>query len=403
MFERNNFFFVTTILIIFVVLTAIITMKIIEEPQNIYQNEINMQKSITAFPSIFSVSEKDKENILNNSYETDLLLFGIFPVKKIGITILPNKKLIPCGQTFGIKFFTKGVMIVGMSDVKTNNGDENPAYYAGIRVRDIILAIDDKSVNTIEEVSKIVEKCEGKALSFYVKRNISTFIAKVTPKKSSRDELFKIGAWIRDSTAGIGTITYIDPQNNSFAGLGHGICDVDTGDLLPLNKATIFVAQINSAKKGENGEPGELKGIFLEDTIFGELSLNTEQGIFGKIINYKANSNALNLAFKQEIKEGNAQIISTVNGTKPEYFNVEIIRVYRNGITPSKNMIIKIIDKKLLSITGGIVQGMSGSPIIQNGKLIGAVTHVLVNDPTKGFGIFIENMLEGSNYLNKVA
>lgn len=373
-------------------------------PENYYQTDGSNLNSVTAFPSVLSSSAEKQQNISKvNHYETQILLFGLIPVKRIGITVVPEKKLIPSGQSFGIKFFTEGVIVVGLSDIKTENGSENPAFAAGIRVRDVILAIDGSKVNTVEEVSSIVEKSEGRQLSLTIKRNNSNFEVKVAPKKPSRESSYRIGAWVRDSTAGIGTITYIDPFNNNFAALGHGICDVDTGDLLLLNKATVYTAQITGINKGERGKPGELRGVFLEDSQLGFLNINSQSGIFGKFDSTNNIEDAIPIAFKQDIAEGDAKILCTIDGIKPQYYSIQITKVYRNSTLYSKNMMIKVTDENLLSKTGGIIQGMSGSPIIQNGKIVGAVTHVLVNDPQRGFGIFIENMLEASGEYKKAA
>lgn len=373
-------------------------------PESLYRSNFGSNNCITAFPTVLSAPHESTNKATGlKGFDADLLLFGIFPIKKVGITVVPEKTLIPCGRTFGIKFFTEGVMVVGMSDVKTDSGSENPAFAAGIRVRDIILSINEQTVNSNEDVANIVENCNGKALKFLCKRNLSTFEVSVLPKNSSRDKAFKIGIWVRDSTAGIGTITYIDPKNGTFGGLGHGICDIDTGDLLPLSKASIYSSKINSVKKGLKGEPGELRGVFLEDTIIGKLTMNSDQGIFGSISLTDFGAEPLLLAYKQDIKEGGAKILCTIDGMTPEYYNISIIRVNRSSGNTTKNMVIRITDEKLLEKTGGIVQGMSGSPIIQDNKLVGAVTHVFVNDPTRGYGIFIENMLEGCGEYKKAA
>lgn len=396
-----------TFVISFVFLTTAVTIimfSLSAMPESLYQSNFESNNCITAFPTVLSAVHEN-ENKINGSkgFNADLLLFGIFPIKKVGVTLVPEKTLIPCGRTFGIKFFTEGVLVVGMSDVRTENGNENPAYAAGIRVRDIILSINGQKVNSNEDVSNIVENCNGKNLKFLCKRNLSTFEVNVIPKNSSRDKAFKIGVWVRDSTAGIGTITYIDPKNGTFGGLGHGICDIDTGDLLPLSKASVYSSKINSVKKGLKGEPGELRGIFLEDTVIGKLTTNSDQGIFGSINLKDFGSEPLLLAYKQEIKEGAAKILCTTDGLTPEYYNISIVKVNRSSGNTTKNMIVKITDERLLEKTGGIVQGMSGSPIIQDNKLVGAVTHVFVNDPTRGYGIFIENMLEGCGEYKKAA
>ncbi|MBE6903595.1 MAG: SpoIVB peptidase [Ruminococcaceae bacterium] len=340
----------------------------------------------TAFGQIFSASIFENENIFSKDN-------NIFFSNPLNDSQKQQKKLMVGGQAFGIKFFTQGVIVVGMTNIISNGKETNPAYSSGIRIRDIITKIDGKEINTIEDFSRIINASPDKEFVLTVSRNNSVFDIKLKPVLSDDDKKYKIGAWIRDSTAGIGTITFIDTQNGTFGGLGHGIYDVDTGNLMPLSSADVYLASVTGAIAGQKGVPGELKGVFLENKKLSNLYKNTECGVFGKI-EEASNQDVLPIASKNEIKCEKAQIRCTLNGTTPEYFDIEIISLYKNSVTETKNMLIKITDKKLLEITGGIVQGMSGSPIVQNGKLIGAVTHVLVNDPTKGYGIFIENMLK---------
>ena len=352
----------------------------------------NNEDSIIAFPTIISPKIQDPESKSTLSLSTNIL-----PVNFTNINTSEQKTLIPGGEPFGVKFFTKGVLVVGLSDITSGGKKQNPAFSAGIRVRDIITKINGKEVNTIEQVSDILNSGNTGKLNFEVQRNNSSFYVDILPIKSDDDGLYKIGTWIRDSTAGIGTITFIDPKTGLFGGLGHGIYDIDTGTLLPLSQADVFSAQITGQIMGKAGSPGELKGIFIENEKISNLKNNTDCGVFGIMIN-PPTEGAIPIATKNEVKTGKAQIKSTINGTEPEYYDIEITAVYKTSGICSKNMLIKITDPKLLSTTGGIVQGMSGSPIIQDGKLVGAVTHVLVSDPTKGYGIFIENMLSKSSF-----
>jgi len=319
-------------------------------------------------------------------------LFGFIPIKKVQINIFPQTNLIPGGMPFGVKFFTDGVVVVGLSDIETEKGAINPAKNAGIKTSDIITAINGVSVNSVEETAKIIEASKGEILILTVSRDGKNIEIKLKPAYSVSESKYKSGIWLRDSTAGIGTVTFINPANCAFGGLGHGICDVDTGNLMPLKKGTIVNAAIDSAVKGKPDLPGELKGKFKENT--GTLLANTQNGIFG-IYNIMPVSpetaTPLPIGLRSDIKEDKATIYSTVDDKGPREFDIEIIKIYKNS-NDSKNFLVKITDPSLLEITGGIVQGMSGSPIIQNGKLVGAVTHVLVSDPTKGYGIFIENM-----------
>ena len=333
----------------------------------------------------------------NATYSMELRLFGMIPVKQVQVNVVDQSEVVVCGTPFGIKMFTDGVLVIGASDVICNGNSVNPAENAGIKVGDVIVKMNGAKVYTNEDVGKIVEGSEGKSVSVTYQRNGQTLYTDLYPALSDDGQGYKAGIWVRDSTAGIGTMTFYDPSAKVFGGLGHAICDVDTGKIMPLSSGDIVGVTITGVKKGEAGSPGELKGGFVESQQLGELSLNGETGVYGMIENPSLiQGTALPVAFKQEVKAGKAQIITTLDGQSAEKFEVMIEEVNYDDNNPTKNMVVKITDPQLLSKTGGIVQGMSGSPIIQDGKLIGAVTHVFVNDPTKGYGIFAENMLSSA-------
>ncbi len=328
-----------------------------------------------------------------SSYTAPLKLFGLFPVKDVAVKVVDLPVVVPCGTPFGIKIFTDGVLVVGMSDVDTANGPSNPARSAGIKAGDVILTINGKTVTTNEQVAEMVEQSGGKTMTFHIRRDNIAFDVKFVPAKSVNENRWKAGLWVRDSSAGIGTLTFYDPQSKTFGGLGHAVCDVDTGEILPLSTGEIVPARIFGVQKGVSGTPGELRGGFETGTL-GQLTVNSETGIFGSLTNLPSAVQTVPVCMKQQVKTGAAQILTTIDGTKPEWFDIRIDQVHYNDSSPTRNMVIIITDEELLEKTGGIVQGMSGSPILQNGKLVGAVTHVFVNDPTKGFAIFAENMLK---------
>lgn len=328
-------------------------------------------------------------------YSEKIMLFGTVPVKKICVTVVKNTTVVPCGSTFGVKFYTDGVVIVGMSDVDTKDGPKNPAYSAGIRTGDVILAINGKSVCTNDEVAKIFSQSNGKLLSISLKRGNVGYSVSFRPVKSVSSNEYKAGLWVRDSTAGIGTITFYNPDTMVFGGLGHGICDVDTGKIMPLMTGNVVKVNMTGIKRGSKGEPGELQGTF-SDTSWGSLLSNTEEGVFG-VLNSAESGQAIPVAMRQEVRTGPAEIIATVDNNGPKKYSVDIERLNYNSSVLTKNMVLKVTDKTLIAKTGGIVQGMSGSPIIQNGKLVGAVTHVFVNEPECGYGIFAENMIDIAN------
>lgn len=329
-----------------------------------------------------------------------IMLFGLIPIKSTRVEVVENKMLIPCGTPFGIKMFTEGVLVVGANDIETAQGSKNPAKDAGIKLGDSILSIDGKAVYTNEDVGAIVAASGGKTMKFCLKRKGEKLEVSLTAVKSESDGKYKAGIWVRDSSAGIGTVTYYDPANSCFGGLGHAICDVDTGDILPLMSGEVVNVNINGVTKGEAGVPGELRGSFVSNRSVGNLLINNETGVFGLMdCCPETIGKAVPLAMKQEVKEGKATILTTLSGRMPKEYEIEIEHANIGSTNMTKNMVIKVTDKELLRDAGGIVQGMSGSPILQNGRLVGAVTHVLVNDPTKGYGIFAENMYNFSKNL----
>ncbi len=321
-----------------------------------------------------------------------LKLFGIFPIKSVTVQQTQTVMLAPCGTPFGIKMVTDGVLVVGMSNLETQQGSANPAKDAGLEIGDVLCSLDGQPVQSNEDVSRIISDCGGRQVECVYRRDGVTHTTWLTPMQSLAGSAYRIGIWVRDSTAGIGTLTYCDFSQGTFAGLGHGVCDVDTGELMPLMSGEIVGVTINEIVKGQAGTPGELRGVFHEENRIGTLTANRDTGVFGDLLLDSANPYLLPMAFRQQVQEGAAQILTTIDGNTPQLFDITIEKISFAQDTPTKNMIIRITDPDLLAQTGGIVQGMSGSPILQNGMLVGAVTHVFVNDPTKGYGIFAENM-----------
>jgi len=324
---------------------------------------------------------------------TDIAEPTVLNLKKNDFDDYENLTLHPGGMPFGVKFQTKGVLVVGVSDVICKEGKVSPCAEAGIKEKDIILKINGREVNTVEEVTDEIAKSDGKPITILILRNKKEINVTLIPRKSQADGVYRAGLWVRDSTAGIGTVTFINPVNNSFAGLGHGICDADTGMLMPLRKGEISHVTICGVIRGASGAPGELKGYFSNESC-GELLGNSESGVYGLFTEAPKNlSEPMKVAKAKEVKTGKAYILCTTDSSNVEKYEIEITKI--NSMTQNtKNFIIKVTDEKLLSKTGGIVQGMSGSPIIQNGKIVGAVTHVMVNDPKSGYGIYIGNMLK---------
>ena len=325
-------------------------------------------------------------------YVTSVKLFNIFPVKNAKVTVTQRKYVVPGGNVFGIRLYTRGVMVIRIDEVTTPSGNVSPGRLAGLKEGDMILSVDGKDISRNRELSSVIAMSGGKTLVMMIERNGEEKEIRFTPVLSGGDA-YKGGLWIRDSTAGIGTVTWYNRSNGIFAGLGHAVCDVDTGDIMPLSGGDAVEAEVRGCYKGTAGSAGELCGVFTSGTI-GELYLNGYTGVYGIMNSFDKDSSVLPVALKQEVRTGAAQIICTVDENGPRYYDAEITKVYADTSDHQRNLTLKITDEALIEKTGGIVQGMSGSPIVQNGMLVGAVTHVFVDDPTEGYGIFAENMLD---------
>ena len=297
------------------------------------------------------------------------------------------RMLVPVGHTVGIKLFSKGVVVVKLSDGGT------PARTCGLRTGDVIIQCGGSTVTSSEQFQSLLQTCGGTA-ELEVRRNGNSVTLSVEPERNDQG-VYCIGAWIRDSMAGIGTMTYYDPATATFGALGHGITDVDTAQLMPLASGSIMETTVKAVKKGRKGDPGELKGDFSVQRDVGTVTVNSDGGIFGTVADgeFLSGGTPVPVATAQQVKTGRATILATISGSDTAEYQVEIVRLY-GADEPTRNMLLRITDPRLLSATGGIVQGMSGSPILQNGRIVGAVTHVLLNDPTRGYGIFIGNMLD---------
>ncbi len=329
----------------------------------------------------------------SGNYEMTVKLFGVIPVRSVTVDVKPQPQLAACGNTVGIKIFTKGLVCVGTQEIKSDTGyGRDLSREADIRCGDIFMQANGAELNDTEELSKIVEESQGNPIEFVLLRDGQELCKTVAPLQTA--DGFKLGIWLRDSTAGIGTLTFYVPETKSFGALGHPITDGDTGTLMPVADGTLLRAGVFSVKKGEKGEPGELKGVFKSsEPILGTIAANTEQGIVGKLQDTSCASRLYPAASRSQVREGAATILSNISGETVEEFSIEIQKANRLFGNEQKDMVIHITDPILLEKTGGIVQGMSGSPIVQDEAIVGAVTHVFVNDPTRGYGIYIENML----------
>lgn len=335
-------------------------------------------------------SEKVNYNTSDDAFKMDLKMLGIIPAKQINVRVVDEMSVALLGTPFGIKIYTDGVLVVGFTDIDTDEKDKNPAKSAGLKEGDFIVSLNGTNVYTNEDVANIIRKSEGELIVAKIIQKGKQKTISFYPAKSKTTGIYRAGIWVKDSSAGIGTMTFYSPSYNIVAGLGHGICDSDTGTLLSLSSGEFVTADIISCKKGSVGKAGELTGVFTGQRI-STFNLNSENGVYGNVTCDISLENMVTIAHKQEVRNAKAHILTTVNGGKPDYYSCTV-KIRNQGSI--QNLLVEITDERLLEATGGIVQGMSGSPIIQNGKLVGAVTHVLVDDPKKGYGIFAENMLE---------
>lgn len=326
----------------------------------------------------------------------NLKLFGIIPVKEVTVTEKAEQKVMVSGEVFGIKLYTDGVIVVGIQEVQTDSGKKSPSGSAGIEVGDIIVAIDGENVYTSDQVQSILGANNGGSFEVKIKRGERYRDYTVTPVYCEREGCYKAGMWVRDSTAGIGTITFYNKQSGIFAALGHQINDIDTKEIMPMLDGEAVKATVSKIEKSTRGTTGSLECDFTNQTL-GKLLSNTDCGIYGAYAEISECAKEYPVAAIQEVKKGKATLISTVEKGQPKKYEIEITHIGFNENNREKNMIVKVTDKDLIDKTGGIVQGMSGSPIIQNGKLVGALTHVIVGNPQKGYAVFAQTMAEESN------
>ena len=336
--------------------------------------------------------EKIQSQEKGDTYDVNVSFLKILPVKNSSLTVSERDYVAISGELFGLRLFTEGIIIVGIDEVKTAKGNISPARKAGLQKGDVIISIDNVKVKSCNEVSEIIEKSSGRVMKLKCSRKGKTFETDFRTAYSETEGKYKAGIWIRDSAAGIGTMTFFDPQRKTFAALGHGVCDVDTGEILPVFEGDIVKADVNGCYKGQKGKAGELCGVFSSESK-GVLYLNSKYGVYGELFSLPETDTLYPVAFNDEVKKGKAQIVSTVDEKGPQLYDIEITKISEEN-SEDKNLVIKITDDDLLSKTGGIVQGMSGSPVIQDGKLVGAVTHVFINDPTQGYAIFSRTMLQ---------
>lgn len=348
--------------------------------------------------SCYSFSDEKNENASTNTITTkknlsSVSLFNIIPVKNTVVVNSNRQYVYPGGEIFGIKLFTEGVIVVDTDTVSTDNGEMDPAKKAGIKIGDIITSVNNVKIESTKKLTSLVEKSNGMPLKVNVISNGSPKVVTVEPLKEKNTGKYKIGIWVRDSMAGIGTVTFYN-DNKSFAGLGHGIYDDDTNKIMPMANGEMADAYVKSYYKSGNGYVGELCGVFTGKKN-GCLNINCEIGIYGFADKIPAKEK-IPVATRQEVHTGDVKIICTIDNNKPKMYTAKITKIFTFPKGTNKDMIIEITDPDLLSKTGGIVQGMSGSPIIQDNMIVGAITHVFVNNPKQGYAVLSEKMYNKS-------
>ena len=394
-------FFKKILIIILLLIIYIYVCNISMLPNNI----ILIQGEQLKLDTILGINVKNAETMqassnLNNSIvdETgkmtlNLSLFNLFPVKAVTVNVIPKTSVIPLGKAIGMKMYTEGVLVVGMTEIEGKKPYEN----SGIETGDKIIEINNQEINNTDELIACVNSSKGETVEIKYISDTEEKVANIEPVKTANNE-YKLGLWVRDAAAGVGTLTFYEPSTGNFGALGHGINDVDTYELIDIANGELVTTNIVDIVKGQNGTPGEIRGTIDNGITVGAIAKNTSFGVYGQISNINRlnidSSKAMEVANRNEIKTGKAEIICELENGTTKTYEIEIQKIFLENNENNKSMLIKINDEELIEKTGGIIQGMSGAPIIQNGKFIGAVTHVLVNDCKMGYAVFGDLMIK---------
>ena len=361
-----------------------------------YPYELNKWSSISTTENSILKTLEDKLFASSVGKEKiNINLFGKIPLKSVDVNVVSDSVVIPGGNTIGVRINTDGLTVLDCEEFTNLDSKEvKPFEYAGIRKGDVIKKINNQEIYGVDDFIQKVQKAGNEPIDLEIVRGDEENLITVKAEKDENDGMYKLGIWVREITSGVGTVTFIDPVSKNFGALGHGISDMGGTSLLNVRQGNAYPAVIMSIVKGRKGTPGELKGAIRENEVFGSINKNTSTGIYGTVtgINLE-DARKIQVGLTQEIQIGPATILSNITGAEVKEYDIYIEKVNRQS-AKLKSMLIRVTDEELIAKTGGIVQGMSGSPILQNGKNIGADTHVLVNDPTKGYGVFIETMLK---------
>ena len=387
---------VITIIFLFILYIYVANISLIPKEIVLLEGEeLNLKK-------MFGIQTVETAKTSNNNYNVSNLevnMFGSIPLKDVKVTVIDDIEVVPIGKIIGLKLYTNGVLVVGMSEIEDcNNKLIKPYQNTDIKEGDTILKINENEIQDIDVLKEVVNKSEGENLKLTILRDGSILTSNITPVKTD-DKEYKLGLWVKDAATGVGTMTYYEPNSKSFAVLGHGITDSDTNNLINIESGELVTSKVISIKKGEIENPGEIKGTILNQQTIGRVSKNTQFGIYGTLDNLTSlnidTSKKMKVALRDEIKIGEAKIICSLdNSNKTKEYSIEIEKIYYDNDYNNKSMLIRVTDPELIDKTGGIIRGLSGAPIIQNGKFIGAVTNVLVSNPEIGYAIFGDLMVK---------
>ncbi|HBP43252.1 MAG TPA: SpoIVB peptidase [Clostridiales bacterium] len=397
--QKYKYWLFVVIFLIFVMLCCLVPYRdimLLNDNDYITQEEYNKLLASTGFVKAKSVFAGGNEDLINE-YVIKFKLFNLFNIKNLKVNVVKSDEVLLGGDCIGLNLKSKGVIIVGSNYIITKNGNINPMQESGLNNGDIILKLNDENINSLDDIKKVLDNSNGDSLTVTAKRDGNIFTTSIKPQWDIQTRSYKLGIWIRDDAMGVGTLTFVNPDNHRFASLGHAITDSDTNQIFEVSNGEVYKANVVGVKKGKRGSPGEILGFFMQGRDEqGTVDKNCDYGVYGYL-----NPDSLLVLGKSRIKvggkltakPGKASILCCVDGETIEEYSIELIKTNYQIGAKSKNMVIKITDPRLIEKTGGIIQGMSGSPIIQDGKLIGAVTHVFVNDATKGFGLYLDFMI----------
>lgn len=390
----KNFKITITFFILIMLYIYVANITLIPEQIILLENEPYKIKKFIGVDTIETVSTaNDNGNTLN----VDVTLFGN-KVKNITVDTIENVEVVPIGKIIGMKLYTNGVLIVGMSEIENMENElVSPFANCDIKEGDTIVKVNETEIENIDNLKNVVNRCNGENVLLTLVRDGTVVTSNITPVQTESDE-YKLGLWVKDAATGVGTITYYEKNTGSFAALGHGIVDNDTDKLIDIDSGEVVTSDVMSITKAEINRPGEIRGTIINQKTIGNVQKNTQFGIYGRLENLASlnidASQAMPVALRDEIQMGDAKLLCSLDGKTNKEYDIKIEKIYTNNNYDNKSMLIRITDEDLLEKTGGIIRGLSGAPILQNGKFVGAVTNVLVSNPEIGYAIFGDMMIK---------